>query len=514
MKTKRPFRFGFTHVHSVIIFIAAALSVSAQIVGPQPGHGKTFQTIVIRGAMIVDGNGKPASGPYDIVIADGKIKQIAGFDPLAAKAGRARRPPKGDFEIDATGKYVLPGLINLHGHTQDERAGKPMPVEYCTKLWLASGITTVRDLGANAKTLEWATRSAANELMAPNIIPYGVFNDARSSDSVTAAIERVRRIKSDGYSGIKLFGVDRDIMRAMMEEAHKQGLRVAHHSAVEETNAWDDADFGMTSIEHWYGIPEAAMTKRRQSYPSDYNYNDEVDRFRYAGRIWRETDPALLDSVLKRMIEKGVAWDPTLSIYEASRDLQKAQTQPFFDEYLHPVLEEFFRPNPSNHGSYFLGWTSTDEVYWKENFRIWMKAVKRFEELGGVVGTGEDAGFIYRVYGFGLIRELELHQEAGFDTLSVIRHATGNAAKILGMEDTKGRIRIGFDADLIVVNGNPLEDLKVLYPTGTDGVNDGKVVRTGGVEWTLKGGIPFHGPTLSAEVRDIVSKAKAEGAKR
>ncbi|MEK7855324.1 MAG: amidohydrolase family protein, partial [Acidobacteriota bacterium] len=122
--------------------------------------------------------------------------------------------------------------------------------------------------------------------------------------------------------------------------------------------------------------------------------------------------------------------------------------------------------------------------------------------------SGDDAGFIYQLYGFGLIRELELHQEAGFHPLKVIQHATSNGAKILGKADTLGRIRVGYKADLVVVNGNPLENFKVLYPTGTDMVRDGKVVRGGGIEWTIKDGIPFHVPTISAEIRDLVKKAR------
>ena len=89
------------------------------------------------------------------------------------------------------------------------------------------------------------------------------------------------------------------------------------------------------------------------------------------------------------------------------------------------------------------------------------------------------------------VRTLELHQEAGFNPLKIIQHATGNNAKILGMDDKLGRIRAGFNADLIVVNGNPLENLKVLYPTGVDEIKDGKTVHTGGVEWTIKDGIPI-----------------------
>src|SRR4029077_2231088 len=127
-----------------------------------------------------------------------------------------------------------------------------------------------------------------------------------------------------------------------------------------------------------------------------------------------------LSKVLQAMADHHVAWNPTLSIYEASRDLQRAQTQPWFREYLHPTLEEFFKPNPANHGSYFFNWSSTDEAFWKEKYRLWMAAVREFARRGGIVGVGDDAGFIYSLYGFGLIREMELHQEAGFPALKVI----------------------------------------------------------------------------------------------
>lgn len=477
--------------------------------GPLSQSGKRLKRIVVRNAMVVDGSGKPAAGPFDIVVENDLITQIVGLDPVAVKDGTARRPAAGELDIDATGKYVLPGLINLHGHTHDERGGKPMPVEYVTKLWLACGITTVRDAWATQKILGYRDRIAAGTLVGPRIYAYGGF-PAPNLHTAEQVRQRVRDLKAAGYDGIKLYTIDRDLMTAMMDEAKKQGMRVMHHVGVEETNAWDDIKLGTASIEHWYGVPDAAIESGRQNFPSSYNYNNEVDRFRYAGRLWREANWDKLMQVLDGMAEAGVAWNPTLVIYEASRDLQRAQTNPAFKDYLHPVLEEYFRPNPANHGSYFIGWSSTDEAFWKENYRIWMKALYEFERRGGVIGAGEDAGFIYQLYGFGLIRELELHQEAGFHPLKVIQHATSNNAKILGREATIGRIRVGFKADLIVVNGNPLENFKVLYPTGIEEIRDGKIFKTGGIEWTLKDGIPYHAPTLAAEVRDIVATAKRE----
>ena len=73
-----------------------------------------------------------------------------------------------------------------------------------------------------------------------------------------------------------------------------------------------------------------------------------------------------------------------------------------------------------------------------------------------------------------------------------------------------GKVRAGYLADLIVVNGNPLEDFKTLYPTGTEEWRDGKMVHGGGIEWTIKDGIPYHGPTLMNEVKDMVAKARMQ----
>ena len=226
------------------------------------------------------------------------------------------------------------------------------------------------------------------------------------------------------------------------------------------------------------------------------------------------------------MVEKHVAWDPTFSIYEASRDLVRAQNQPWFKDYLHPSMEEYFKGSLDNHGSYFLGWTSTQEARWKQQYRIWMDAVREFANKGGLVTTGDDAGYIYSMYGFGISRELELHEEAGFHPLEVIEHATWNGAKLLGMEDRIGKVREGFIADLLVVNGNPLENLKLLNPYGADvmllngrpasnysplGPNDKvQAARGGGIEWTIKDGIPYHVPTLMREVKEMVARARAQ----
>jgi imidazolonepropionase-like amidohydrolase len=291
---------------SVITLTALFVSIALpQAVKQQVTSGKRYNRIVIRNAIVIDGNGTPASGPKDIVIVGDKISEIVSLDPVTVKSGEAKRPAAGDAEIDAAGKYVLPGLINIHAHTQDERGGVPMPVEYCMKMWLACGITTVRDVLSSRKTLDWREKSAKNELASPRIFAYGVFPGASTPDEARA---KVRELKQAGFDGIKLFAVDRDIMEALEDEAHKLGMLVAHHVGVAETNAWDDIKFGTRSIEHWYGIPDAAIESGRQDFPSGYNYNDETDRFRYAGRLWREANWARRHDRSARRMESDLRY--------------------------------------------------------------------------------------------------------------------------------------------------------------------------------------------------------------
>lgn len=441
------------------------------------------QPVHIRNAMVVEGAGTPAFGPADVLIQNNRI----------ARVGRRIETVPDARVIDGTGRWVLPGFVNMHGHLHHERAGIPMPRDYVLKLWLAAGITTVRDVGSDfARTKAAREESAAGRIEAPRLFLYPHLSAAGTPREQDA---RVKKLKEDGADGIKLTDTPRDLLRAISASARAAGLPVAHHAGVAETNAWDDIEVGTRSIEHWYGIPDAALRDGVQRFPPGYNYANETDRFRWAGRLWREADPGKLASVLDAMVKANVAWDPTLNIYEACRDLQRAQNMPWFARYLHPALAKFFQPNADYHGSFFFHWTTEDETYWKENYRIWMNALADFERRGGLITAGEDAGYIYQVYGFGFIRELELHQEAGFHPLAVVKHATFNGAKALGRENELGRVREGWRADLVVVNGNPLENFKILYP------HDSKI------EWTIKDGIPYDGATLRREAEALAAGA-------
>jgi len=278
-------------------------------------------------------------------------------------------------------------------------------------------------------------------------------------------------------------------------------------------NVLQSANAGLTTMEHWYGLPEALFDDRTvQNYPVDYNYNDEQDRFEEAGKLWEQAAKPYSDqwnNVMNELLELDFTLDPTFNIYEASRDLHKARTAEWHKIYTLPSLWEFYQPSKISHGSYWHYWGTEQEVAWKNNYRLWMTFVNEYKNRGGRVTTGSDSGFIFQLYGFAYIRELELLREAGFSPLEVIRSATLNGAEALGMDDKIGSVEIGKLADFVLIEENPLKNFKALYGTGAIKLTDqNEVVRVGGVKYTIKDGIIYDAKALLKEVEIMVKEAK------
>ena len=491
-------------------------------------HATQVKRLLIRNAMIIPGPGTPAYGPADILSEDGIIAKIG--DSVAG------RWPDADAVIDAAGKYVMPGIVNTHMHWHEERVG-PIPIQYERDLYLAAGVTTAREVGGNfEKSKQWRAESAAHAIVAPRIIVYPMLTDLLGPGE-SAPVKPtewqalVRRAKERGADGIKFIGpMDKDQVKAALLTAGSMQIPTTVHVAVGEATARDFVEAGVRCIEHFYGVADSALDEP-QDFPADMNLWNEIHRFGRAGELYtqKSLNHEKLTTLLTDMVKRGVAWSPTMSTYEATRDLIKAQNLPWYRDYLHPSLEEYFKPSMTRHGTFWIGWTTTEEITWRKNYEVWMATLLEFGRMGGTITTGDDSGYLYgSMYGFGISRELEMQQEAGFSPLEVITHATTNGAKVLGLDDKLGRIRPGFIADLLVVNGNPLENLRIMNPYGTDLMAyDGKIVSNysgfvkpsdprvtmvhgGGIEWTIKDGIPYSVPTLMKEVKDMVAKAKAE----
>lgn len=485
-----------------------------------------YTRLVIRNATVIDGTGAPAVGGVSIVIEGDRIVQVKGGGVASMPTGATEESTPGTRVIDATGQYVLPGFIDAHAHlgtpTHALTGGKVTDPEYVLKLWLAHGVTMVRDVGA-FMGLKWMLdlrrRSELNQISAPRMVVFSAFPADISTPE--AARTWLRTVRKQGADGVKLFAGAPDVIRATIDEAHKLGMRVAFHHAqlaVTRINALDSARMGLDSLEHWYGLPEAMFEDRRvQHYPNDYLFTNEQDRFGEAGRLWEQSAAPGSEkwtSTIDELIKLNLTLSPTFTVYDANRDTLRARTQEWLDGYSMPYMSKSFEPSHKVHGSYFFDWTTADEIAWKNNYRRWMTFVNDYKNAGGRVVTGSDSGFIYSVYGFGYVRELEMLQEAGFHPLEVIRAATLNGAELLGVDKQTGTIAAGKKADLIIVQENPLANFKVLYGTGNPRLNEAtdKVERTRGIRYTIKDGVVYDAPMLLEQVRALVAKEKERAA--
>lgn len=219
---------------------------------------------------------------------------------------------------------------------------------------------------------------------------------------------------------------------------------------------------------------------------------------------WRE--------VMDKFLELEHTFVPTFNIYDANRDLMRARRADWHDEYTWKAVWKYFQPQRGGHGAYWYRWSTTNEIEWKQNYRLWMQFINEYKNLGGRVCAGSDSGFIFQIYGFGFVRELDLLQEAGFHPLEVLRAASSQGAALLGIEDETGSVDVGKRADLLIHDQSPLEDFKLLFGTGAMRLNDD----TGQVEWqralkyTIKGGVVYDTEQLLADVRELV-KGSWEG---
>ena len=494
--------------------------------------GGPYQRLVIRGATVIDGTGAPPRGPMDIVIVGDRIEEIRSVGFPFAPINERARPAGGDREIDGTGMYVMPGLVDTHSHTGG--AGKAPQAEYTYKLWMGNGITTSR--GVPSGEFEWQLREKArsqrNEIVAPRMFAYvrpGTGEGwggkpINTPDQARAWVQwaAAERIEGVGIDGLKLGAQDPEIMEALIDEAHKLDLETVAHldqMGVGRMNTITAARMGLDMQTHYYGLFESMLTQHTvQDWPLNYNYNNEQDRFGQVARLWyqsAEPGSEQWNALIKEFIDLGIGMDPTMTIYEASRDLMRASNAEWHDEYTLPTQWDFYQPSRQAHGAYWYYWTTEDEYHWRRFYEKWMQFIHDFNQAGGIVTTGSDSGFIYKLYGFDYIRELELLREAGLTPGEVIRSATMNGAKMLyKYSDTPpefGILRPGLKADLIMVDQNPIENLKVLYGTGAVKLNDetGEVERVGGIQWTIKDGIVYDAKQLLEDVREMVRQARA-----
>ncbi|MEO1201836.1 MAG: amidohydrolase family protein [Pseudomonadota bacterium] len=481
-----------------------------------------YERLAIINAMVIPGHGGPAYGPADIIVSGSRIEQIISYNGVTGRP--AGTEIEADRIIDASGMYVMPGLIDLHCHIR----GESLPLQYVYNMKLVHGVTTMVNGAGRGwdQAVEQQRLSNENKITAPRMFPIKDWGPTRSRDPGHAPAADVMQQWHDPER------VD-SLVKGVMKDAHvvrigslawnaelfgavakavyaAGGITTVHlpPSDIAVVNSVTAAELGVTMIEHHYGFAESALGGNKQDFPPDFNYMDEARRFRQAGQVWHDApEDVLFGEVVDRLVASGVALIPDMSAYEVNRDLNRAMGLPWHERWTHSQLIDWYFANPAYHASHHWDWTSKDEQRWAELYRKWGRLIYEFSKRGGHLSYASDDPYLWNTTGIGNVRELQLIHETGLNPLEVIRSATYNSAITLRRPDL-GLVQTGFTADLLIVNGNPLDNLRFLYAFGAMDSADGDIVRRGGIRWTIKDGVVFDNAVLVDDILEMVRESK------
>ena len=380
----------------------------------------------IVGGRLIDGTGKPAIENAVVILKDGKI--------AAAGPASSTPVPESAQVVDAHGKSVLPGLWEMHAHFEQVEWGP---------IYLAAGVTTARDVG-NEREFIVAARDAiaAGRGIGPRLVMAGVVDGSGPFslgvirvDTPEQAREQVQKYKAAGFQQIKIYSsVKPDILKIVTAEAHRLGMTVTGH-----------IPFGMNAIQ---GIEDGM---------------DQINHVEYLTSVMVDPKSHTIDpdapnvkSAIKLLLEHHTVVDPTLALMEIITHSTDKPISAFEPGILRvaPELRE---------GLETMGVPPQKGEQMAAVFQSMVATVRLLHQAGVPIVAGTDQS----VPGFSLDREIELHVQAGFTPMEAIQSATLAAARAMGMEKDSGTIEPGKRADVIVVDGNPLENISDIRKVST-----------------------------------------------
>lgn len=396
------------------------------------------------GATVIDGSGAPPRRDAVVVVRDGRIEAVTG---------RAEyRPRRRTTEVDVSGKWIVPGLIDAHAHV----------APWALTRYLAWGVTAVRDVhGARDRILALRQRVNSGAVPGPRIYSAGAMIDGRPGtyadaiavDDAARARQAVDRLAVAGVDFIEVHTrVDPPLLEAILDEAATFKLRVGGHLGL--TDALTAARLGIGCIEHLSGVPEAAAADPASLYSAHY-------RSFWLGwtafeRAWTGLDSASLERVAAELAPRKVALVPTLVLHETFSRLDDSSVTREPELRAVPAAERARWDVPGMVER--AGWTASELAAFRSSRPNQDLFVRRFAAAGGLIAAGTDASNQLLVPGFTEHRELELLVKAGLAPAEALLTATRNGA-ILLRADSIGRIAPGKVADLVVLAADPLADI-------------------------------------------------------
>jgi imidazolonepropionase-like amidohydrolase len=418
------------------------------LVGLAACSGSQPDGIALLGATLIDGSGGPPLRDAALVVRRGHVESIstrAGFEL-----------PKKTTELDLTGRWIIPGLIDAHTHISPAATWAPTR-------FLAWGVTTVRDVhGSLDAILALRKQENTGTVPGPRIYAAGAmidglpttYDDAIGVSSDREARKAVDRLVSAGVDFIKVYThIDPTLLRAIIDEARTFNLSVTGHLGM--TDAVTAANAGISCIEHMTGVPEAASPGRSALVAA--HYRGFFPGWTASERSWADLDSSALSQVAQRLVEEKVSVVPTLVLHETLSRLNDPEL--LRDPALADVPDRARRawdiPEMINRA----GWSDADFTAFRRSRPVEDLFVRLFAAAGGRIAAGTDAPNQLLIPGYSEHRELELLVAAGLSPREALRAATRNGAVLLGV-DSLGLIAPGKAADLVILRKDPLADIR------------------------------------------------------
>ncbi|NIM49834.1 MAG: amidohydrolase family protein [Gemmatimonadales bacterium] len=417
-----------------------ALAVASLLSACKPQEDK----LALIGAEVFDGTGAPVIRDAVIVVANGRIEAIGASHVVPV--------PRGAREMRLDGKWVIPGLIDAHTHAE----------RWTLERFLAYGVTSIRDLGGRLDSVvALRDRVAAGVILGPRMYISGAMIDAapatwRSATVVrtgTEARRAIDRLALIDAAQAKIYTkIDRRLLRPLMDEAAELNFPVAAHLG--RVDALTAARFGVSVLEHMSGVVEATV---ENPTPFRRAHNDFFTGWNLVERAWANLDSASLDRTARELVQAGVAIVPTLALHEAYSRLtdQAYITRLDLSGVPDSARQAWDIPDLVRRARL----TAADFTAFRRSRPAQDRFVRLYRRAGGVVAAGTDTPKQLLAPGASLHDELALLVDAGLTPQEALLAATQYAARLFEA-DSIGVLRPGGVADLLVLTGNPLEDIQ------------------------------------------------------
>jgi imidazolonepropionase-like amidohydrolase len=439
--------------------------------------------LVISGVTLIDGTGAAGQRGMTVIVEGGRIARIG-------RTGRIALPSPART-INASGKFMIPGLWDMHTHWS--RA------DYLP-LYLANGVTGVRLMRGLPVHGQWRKAAADGQLLAPHLViasplvdgPAPVFPDSVIAGDAAGGRAAVAKVRADGADFVKVYSLlPRDAYFGLMDEARRRGMAVAGHVPRSITTGEASAA-GQKSIEHLSGIA-FACSRLQAELPADIA-RLEADAAkpgasyltllrRLEGKHYDAYDPKRCVALFARFRTNGTWQVPTLMVNR----MAVRQAEPGFADPDRRFMPRVARStNPADHPVY--------KHFSKADFaRLAKNQAREMRIVGGMqrAGVGILAGTDVVPIGFSLHDELALLVEAGLTEMQALQAATRNPAAYLGQLDMAGTIEVGKRADLVLLDANPLADIR----------------NTSRISAVVFGGKPMDRAALDAMLADVETLA-------